>query len=103
MSDPDLKFVSTLETIIADRFANPSADSYTSSLVTAGPKRIAQKLGEEAVELALAAVDGSRHEVVNEAADLVFHLLVLLKANELRFGDVVDALESRHTDRQPAS
>lgn len=88
-------FLQDLEQTIRDRLANPSAESYTSSLATMGVKRIAQKVGEEAVELALASVDGNRDEVLNEAADLVYHLLVLLNVKEVSFADVVATLESR--------
>lgn len=88
-------FLQDLEQTILDRLANPSAESYTSSLVSSGVKRIAQKVGEEAVELALASVDGDRDEVLSEAADLIYHLLVLLNVKEIRFADVVATLESR--------
>ncbi|MDH3613379.1 MAG: phosphoribosyl-ATP diphosphatase [Gammaproteobacteria bacterium] len=97
MSNLNLKFLTTLESIIVDRRENPAAESYTSGLFALGPKRIAQKVGEEAVELALAAVDGDRTETVNEAADLMFHLLVLLNSRDICLTDVVAALESRHT------
>ena len=63
---------------------------------TAGTRRIAQKVGEEGVELALAAVDGPDDEVLNEAADLVFHLLVLLRVRSVGLRDVVKVLEARH-------
>ena len=97
MSHSGLDFLRTLETVIADRLENPSDDSYTSSLVASGDKRIAQKVGEEAVELALASVAGSRGEILDESADLVYHLLVLLNAKGLRLDDVVTTLEGRHT------
>ena len=77
---------------------NPGAESYTSSLAASGDKRIAQKVGEEAVELALASVAGNRAEILEEAADLVYHLLVLLNTKGLRLADVVTTLEGRHTD-----
>ena len=97
MANNDLHFLTTLENIIGDRLASPSQDSYTSSLAALGTRRIAQKVGEEAVELALAAVDGDRDDVANEAADLVYHLLVLLRHSSVGLGDIVDVLESRHT------
>jgi len=90
-------FLDTLETTIGDRLKNPSTGSYTASLASMGVKRIAQKVGEEAVELALASVDGDREEVLNEAADLVYHLLVLLNVQELQLADVTKTLESRYT------
>ena len=90
-------FLHTLELIIKDRIANPVADSYTASLIAAGNKRIAQKVGEEGVELALAAVTGDRDETVNEAADLFFHVLVLLQQNGIGLADIERRLEERHS------
>ncbi len=90
------EFINKLERIIADRLANPATDSYTADLAAAGTKRIAQKVGEEAVELALASVAGDRAEILDEAADLIYHLLVLLNTREIRLADVADVLESRH-------
>ncbi|HSM32368.1 MAG TPA: phosphoribosyl-ATP diphosphatase [Woeseiaceae bacterium] len=96
MSNSNLAFLATLETVIRDRLDNPAAGSYTASLVASGGQRLAQKVGEEGVELALAAVSGSREEVIDEAADLVYHLLVLLHAQDLDLGQVVARLEERH-------
>jgi phosphoribosyl-ATP pyrophosphohydrolase/phosphoribosyl-AMP cyclohydrolase len=90
-------FLQTLEATIKDRLNNPSTESYTAGLAAMGIKRVAQKVGEEAVELALASVDGNREEVLNESADLVYHLLVLLNAQDIEFADVIDVLEARHT------
>ena len=98
MSHRDLNFLHTLETVIIDRLENPGAESYTSSLAASGDKRIAQKVGEEAVELVLASVAGDRSEILDEAADLIYHLLVLLNTKGLRLDDVVTTLEGRHTD-----
>lgn len=92
-----LEFLTTLESIIDSRARDATQDSYTASLIAAGPKRIAQKVGEEGVELALAAVDGDRNEVLNEAADLVYHLLVLLRGRDLTLDELVTTLEGRHT------
>lgn len=97
MTSNYLEFLSTLESVIADRLANPSNESYTASLAAMGPKRIAQKVGEEGVELALASVDGSRIEIIDETADLLYHVLVLLKAHDIQLRDVMEVLESRHT------
>lgn len=91
-----IDFIATLESIIDDRLSNSTEASYTASLASNGVKRIAQKVGEEAVELALASVAGSRDEVLDEAADLVYHLLVLLRAQEINLGDVAAVLEDRH-------
>ena len=93
----DLRFLSRLETIIDSRVGDTVQDSYTASLIAAGRKRIAQKVGEEAVELAIATVDGDDKEVLSEAADLVYHLMVLLRSQGITLGDLVDTLEARHT------
>ncbi len=97
MTTDKLAFLAQLEQVIRDRIDNPSQESYTASLVAMGPKRVAQKVGEEAVELALAAVDGPDDEVLAEAADLVYHLLVLLRVRSASLNDVVNVLEARHT------
>ncbi len=97
MNNPELQFLATLESIITDRIRNPVQDSYTSSLIARGPNRIAQKVGEEAVELAIAAVGDDRDAVLNEAADLVYHLLVLLRSRELSLADLLTTLRARHT------
>lgn len=96
MTDNSIDFLIKLEDIIADRLANPSNDSYTAQLAAAGVKRIAQKVGEEAVELALASVAGDRDETLNEAADLLYHLLVLLARQDLGLSDVASRLAARH-------
>jgi phosphoribosyl-ATP pyrophosphohydrolase len=92
----DIAFFSELEDIIHNRIDNPTSDSYTVRLVQAGSKRIAQKLGEEGVELALAAATGDKDEVVDEAADLMYHLIVLLADQELKLGAIADRLRTRH-------
>lgn len=97
MNNSDLNFLTTLESIIGDRFENPARESYTSSLFALGTKRMAQKVGEEAVELALAAVADNRTETLSEAADLLFHILVLLRDKGICLADVTAELESRHT------
>lgn len=97
MTTSNLIFLATLEAIIADRLENPTRESYTAGLIALGTKRVAQKVGEEAVEVALAAVDGDREEVINEAADLIYHLLVLLNSQGIQLSDVTTVLESRHT------
>lgn len=96
MSSEDLGFLRTLESTIANRLENPSQNSYTSCLVAQGPKRVAQKVGEEGVELALAAVAGDRDEVINEAADLLYHTLVLLRSHGIELSTVIAKLEARH-------
>ncbi len=98
MTSNDLAFLETLEGVIRDRLENPDANSYTASLAASGTKRIAQKVGEEAVELALASVDGDHEEVIDEAADLVYHLLLLLQMQDLDLSRVVERLRERHSD-----
>jgi len=90
------EFLQTLEDVIRQRKKSPSADSNTAKLFAAGAQRIAQKVGEEGVELALAALAGDRDETINEAADLLYHLLVLLTYQDIRLAEVVATLESRH-------
>ncbi|MGH8209171.1 MAG: bifunctional phosphoribosyl-AMP cyclohydrolase/phosphoribosyl-ATP diphosphatase HisIE [Steroidobacteraceae bacterium] len=91
-----LAFLSTLETVIATRAAEPTEGSYTARLFAQGPRRIAQKIGEEGVEVALAALVEADDKVISESADLVFHLLVMLKQRGLSLEHVVAELQSRH-------
>jgi phosphoribosyl-ATP pyrophosphohydrolase/phosphoribosyl-AMP cyclohydrolase len=97
VSSNNFEFLAVLETVIRERLANPDSSSYTAALAASGTQRIAQKVGEEGVELALAAVGGKRDEVIDEAADLIYHLLVLLQTQELELADVVARLEERHS------
>lgn len=94
-------FLDELERVIEDRIARPGVDSgsYTARLFAAGPRRIAQKVGEEGVEVALAAVAQEPEALVAESADLLFHLIVLLRARGLRLDDVVAELARRHAAR----
>ena len=92
----DIEFLSTLEGVIRDRLDSGDATSYTARLLADGTSRIAQKVGEEGVELALAAVKGDAQEITDEAADLLYHVLVLLNAQSLSLADVCKVLESRH-------
>jgi phosphoribosyl-ATP pyrophosphohydrolase/phosphoribosyl-AMP cyclohydrolase len=96
MKDSDLAFLTKLENIITERRTSPVDSSYTSSLFADGTKRIAQKVGEEAVEVALASAMGDRSETTDEAADLIYHLLVLLANQEIALSEVVAKLQSRH-------
>ena len=96
MSNTELDFLATLEKLIIDRRATPSEGSYTSELFAAGTQRIAQKVGEEAVEVALASCQDDHDETLGEAADLIYHLLVLLANQQITLADVVSRLESRH-------
>ena len=93
---PGFGFVGQLESVVRDRIATPRNDSYTAQLVMQGDKRVAQKVGEEAIELILAATAGDRAEQLEEAADLVFHLLVLLACKDISLSDVSETLKKRH-------
>jgi phosphoribosyl-ATP pyrophosphohydrolase/phosphoribosyl-AMP cyclohydrolase len=92
----DIEFLLTLETVIASRRGAHVESSYTAKLLAAGTARIAQKVGEEGVELALASVQGHKDEILLEASDLVYHLLVMLHNHELSLADVVRELKARH-------
>lgn len=95
-TDSKFSFLYQLEQIIASRKQAPPDSSYTASLFASGTKRIAQKVGEEGVETALAAVVKDQQELSNEAADLLYHLLVLLQDQELPLAQVIDVLRQRH-------
>jgi phosphoribosyl-ATP pyrophosphohydrolase/phosphoribosyl-AMP cyclohydrolase len=92
-------FLTQLESVIDTRLGETPPTSYTATLGAQGMARMAQKVGEEGLEVALAAVTPNDATVVSESADLVFHLLVLLRARGLRFAQVVDALAARHQAR----
>lgn len=89
-------FLFHLEQTIADRKANPSEASYTSKLFARGINKVAQKVGEEAVELVIEAKDDNRQLFLGEAADLMFHYLVLLQAKGFTLKEVVEVLKERH-------
>ena len=90
------QFLGQLGLLIAERHAAMPANSYTTSLFAEGKARIAQKVGEEGVELALARMKDDRTEIANETADLLFHIMVLLQDAGLKLGDVVEVLEERY-------
>jgi phosphoribosyl-AMP cyclohydrolase / phosphoribosyl-ATP pyrophosphohydrolase len=89
-------FLLELEQIIADRKNNPSEKSYTSSLFAKGINKIAQKVGEEAVEIVIEAKDDNKELFLGEAADLLFHYLILLRAKDFSLDDVITVLKQRH-------
>ena len=90
-----ISFVTELEEIILDRFNNRNKKSYISSLFNKGMNKIAQKFGEEAVELVIESKDDKDELFLNESADVLFHFLILLKAKGFSFTDVIDKLEDR--------
>ena len=85
-----------LECIIQDREKNPKQDSYTNTLLKAGYERIAQKVGEEAVELIIASGSQGRRRIIEETADLFYHLLVLLRSQGISLKEIETELENRH-------
>ncbi len=89
-------FLAELERVIADRIAQRPEGSYTAKLWSQGAARMAQKVGEEGVEVALAAVTQADDRLIGESADLLFHLSLLLKSRGLSLGQVVKELEDRH-------
>jgi phosphoribosyl-ATP pyrophosphohydrolase/phosphoribosyl-AMP cyclohydrolase len=91
-----IAFLAKLESVIAQRATEKPEASYTARLLEKGVARVAQKVGEEGVELALAGAAQGEDKVVEEAADLLFHMLVLLRARGLTLREVVQKLESRH-------
>jgi phosphoribosyl-ATP pyrophosphohydrolase len=89
------ELIGSLAAAIADRKANPTQESYTARLIAAGTARIAQKVGEEAVEVVVAALEESDERLVSEMADLIYHSLVLLEQRELSWSDVEAELARR--------
>lgn len=94
-------FLHELERIVLERKANPSPDSYTSKLLARGMNKVAQKVGEEAVELVIEAKDSNDELFKGEAADLLFHFTVLLAAKEISLESVLDILRERHAAKKP--
>lgn len=92
---PGLGRLARLEATIAERAAADPAESWTARLLAQGPKRAAQKVGEEGVEVALAGAAGDVAELTEEAADLIYHLLVLLRSRDVAFSGVLDVLRDR--------
>lgn len=89
-------FLTTLEDVIRSRRENATDNSYVASLFSKGINKIAQKVGEEAVELVIESKDDSEELFLNESADLLFHYLILLQAKGYSLSDVVDILKKRH-------
>lgn len=91
------EFLFYLEDVINDRRNNPQEGSYTNHLFSRGLNKIAQKVGEEAVELIIESKDNNKDLFLGEAADLMYHFLVLLAQKECRLSEVVDVLKGRHS------
>jgi phosphoribosyl-ATP pyrophosphohydrolase/phosphoribosyl-AMP cyclohydrolase len=94
-----IAFLAKLEGVIAQRATEKPEASYTARLLDKGVQRVSQKVGEEGVELALAGAAQGEDKVIEESADLLFHMLVLLRARGITLGQVVRMLESRHQPR----
>ncbi|WP_334178064.1 bifunctional phosphoribosyl-AMP cyclohydrolase/phosphoribosyl-ATP diphosphatase HisIE [Pseudoxanthomonas sp.] len=92
-------FLADLDALVAQRERERPAGSYTTKLFESGTRRIAQKVGEEGVETALAAVAQDEAALLGESADLLYHLTVLLRARGLSLADAVDVLRERHSAR----
>lgn len=93
---PDLAFLGALQAIVDQRASEAPEDSYTAKLLSRGVLKCAQKVGEEGVEVALAATAEDDEALLGEAADLIYHLTVVLKARELSLKDVARVLDARH-------
>ncbi len=91
-----LLFLERLKDLVKQRNSDRPQDSYTTQLFESGPYRLAQKVGEEGLELALASVKQDRTEILDESADLIFHILVLLESRGLSLDDVCHVLLERH-------
>ncbi|MCA9943267.1 MAG: phosphoribosyl-ATP diphosphatase [Ardenticatenaceae bacterium] len=89
-------FIDQLFATLQDRKANPTTGSYTASLLAQGEDEIVKKIGEEAVEIILAAKGQGNQRIVEETADLVYHLLVLLVSRDLTWDDIRAELKQRH-------
>jgi len=96
MTPSSIDFLIYLQNLIDSRKTEMPENSYTTKLFQEGINKIAQKVGEEAVELIIEAKDSSRELFLNEAADLVYHLFVLLSAKECSIEEVVEVLKERH-------
>lgn len=96
-----LEILNHLTELIKQRNLDRPSGSYTTELFQKGSSRIAQKVGEEGVELSLAKVKEDKSEILNEAADLMFHLMVLLESSNLSIGEVCDVLATRHQESKP--
>lgn len=92
-------FIFELEKIIEDRYTNPVESSYVNKLRAKGLNKIAQKVGEEGVETVIAALNETEHDFINEASDLVFHLLVLMKEKNISLNTIAKNLEGRHAKK----
>lgn len=96
---PGLSHLGLLDKVIQDRIRNPSESSYTHKLISRGLNKVAQKVGEEAVEVVIAALAESREEYLGEMTDLLYHSLILLHAQGMSLDDVADVIARRHQEK----
>ena len=94
-TEPQISFLNELENVIENRISNPSSESYVASLYQKGINKMAQKVGEEAVELVIEAKDDNQDLFIGEASDLLFHYLILLQAKNLKLNDIEQELMRR--------
>ena len=94
-TEPQISFLNELENVIENRISNPSSESYVASLFQKGINKMAQKVGEEAVELVIEAKDDNQDLFIGEAADLLFHYLILLQAKNLKLKNIEQELMRR--------
>lgn len=97
--DSPLDFLKDLETVVDERFKKRPKGSYVSALIKEGPDRIAQKVGEEAVETVIASKNKDKHALLGEAADLIFHLMLLLRARGTNLSAAAEVLRRRHSPK----
>lgn len=93
---PALSHIGMVDKVIQDRIANPTENSYTHKLISRGLNKVAQKVGEEAVEVVIAALAETREEYLGEFTDLIYHSLVLLHAQGMSLADVAEVIAERH-------
>lgn len=96
---PALSHIGMVDKVIQDRIAHPTENSYTHKLISRGLNKVAQKVGEEAVEVVIAALAESREEYLGEFTDLIYHSLVLLHAQGMDLSDVAEVIAQRHRDK----
>lgn len=99
LQNSEVEVIQRLYEIIKDRQIHPKAGSYTNRIMDAGVERLAQKVGEEAVELVIAATGQSRQRVIEEASDLVYHLLVLMVHQGITLEEIEHELAHRHIQK----
>ena len=90
------EFLTELEHVIVERIQSSKSDSYVQQLVSSGFDRALKKVGEEAGEVIIAAKNTSKEDLINESADLIFHLMIVLSAKGYSIQDVIEILKSRH-------